>query len=38
VVFSPDGKTLTAAGETPKVWIWDVATGEEKIALKQGPE
>jgi len=34
LTFSPDGKTLASSSDG-NVKIWDVATGDEKLALKQ---
>ena len=33
VCFSPDGKTLAAAGLSGRVKLWDSAVGEERATL-----
>jgi WD40 repeat protein len=33
VTYSPDGKTLATGGSDRLVRLWDVATGEERVAL-----
>ncbi|HEX4613279.1 MAG TPA: sigma-70 family RNA polymerase sigma factor [Urbifossiella sp.] len=38
IVLSPDGRTLAGGNTTGAVRLWDVATGEERAALRCDPD
>lgn len=37
MTFSPDGSSILSGGEDSTAWLWDVNTGKELLAFRNGP-